>query len=307
MPPLGNVTDMATFSAFMEVGINKVIKNDLPTHKKLWSAWLTEKQATEYTEDYDAITGFGAMPEKPVGDVFVVDRPLKGTAKTFPLKPYGIGFVAEYELVRWDKYRIFGKMASRMLTSATDRKNVLGYSILNNGFLTTNSVYTVYNGEALFDATHELLRGGTAANAPAAAVALSYLGVQEMLIDFKVLPNEDGLYIHLEPKKLIVPPQKDWIVRTLLQSAYRPDNANRSKNTLEDEGLTYHCAPYLSSGDAWFATADKDQLEISFDVGDDNKVRRDFQFSTWNNVFSLYASYRVCVYTWYGTWGTTGV
>jgi hypothetical protein len=52
--------------------------------------------------------------------------------------------------------------------------------------------------------------------------------------------------------------------------------------------------------------ADKSKLEMSFDTGDALTFRRDFQMSTWNNVFSMYASYRVAVLHWYGFWGTTG-
>jgi hypothetical protein len=306
MPQVGNVTQMMQYSAILALGLSRVFKDDIPTHKKLYTAWLAERSAKEWVEDELITTGFGPMPPKPVGSPFIVDKPFISNPKDYTMVPHGLGFVAEYELFRWDKYAVFTDMTKKLTRSGTDRKNILGYSPLNNGFSTADPVYTTYNGEALFDSTHQLLRGGTAKNAPSGVTGLSYLGIQEGLSDFMMLTNEDGIFIILEPSLLICHPTMAWVASTLLESKFRPDNANQAKNTLSDAGLTYHTSPYLTSTTAWFLMANKEKLEIRLHIGDDLMFRRDFQMSTWNNVIAMYASFRLAVLHWYGTWGSAG-
>src|SRR5688572_25918709 len=138
MPQVGNVTQMIQYSALLALGLSRVFKDDIPTHKKLYTAWLAERSAKEFTEDELITTGFGPMPAKPVGSPYIVDKPFISNPKEYPMVPYGLGFVAEYELFRWDKYSVFTDMTKKLTRSGTDRKNILGYSPLNNGFSTAD-------------------------------------------------------------------------------------------------------------------------------------------------------------------------
>lgn len=308
MPNVGNVAQMQQYSALLEIGLSRVFKDDIPTHKKLYSSWLTEKSAQEFTEDELVMGGFGTVPVKPIGGIFTIDKPFIGSPKNYSIVPYGLGFTAEYELFRWDKYGCFTNMTRKLSRSGTDRKNILAYSLLNNSFSTSDSVYTTHNGEALCETTHQLLRSGTAKNAPAVAAALSYLSLQEAITDFMTLTNEDQIYINLEPAKLICHPSNAWVAETLLMSQYRPDNANMARNTLSAKGLDYDTSPYLTSTTAFWVLADKSRLaeSMSFHIGDDWMFRRDFDHSTWNNVFTMYGSFRLAVLHFYGIWGSQG-
>ena len=58
------VTPLGDFAVLLELGLSRVFKESLPTHKTTYGAWLMSKQAKEWTEDEDLVTGFGAMPEK---------------------------------------------------------------------------------------------------------------------------------------------------------------------------------------------------------------------------------------------------
>ena len=307
MPVIGSVAQMNEFSALLELRLSRVFQDDLPTHPKLYPAWLTEKTVTRYVDRDRMATGFGPMPEKPPGNPIVVDKPYLGAEKSYTMKPYALGFVAEYELIRWDKFGVFADITRKLSRSGTDRKNVVTYAILNNAFSTADSIYTTWNGEALCETTHQLLRGGTAKNAPTVAVGLSYLGMQEAITDYMLLPNEDGLYIVLSPKTVICHPSKAWVAKTLLKSTKRPGTADNDTNTLEGE-FDYHTAPFLTDTDAWFLAADKRRLSESMrlELGDDLMFRQDYQISTWNRVYSMYASFRVAVSYWMGLWGSQG-
>jgi hypothetical protein len=302
------VTRLQDFTPLIEVGLSRVFKEALPTYPLIYKKWLATVQAKEWIEDEDLVTGFGAMPEKPIGNPFTTDSPKIGTVKQYTMKAYGLGFVIEHELRKWDKYSVFGRITRKLAWSGQDRKNITAYAILNNGFSTADAVYTTYASEALFSTSHALLRGGTAKNAPTTAVAVSYLGLQEAMTDFRLLTNEDGLYIMLSPECLIVHPSKAWIAETQLQSQYRTGNANMEKNTLSGK-LKIHDSPYLTSQTAYFVLSSKQLLRdnaMSFHMGEDLSMRRDYERSTWNLTFQMYGSWRVAVYHWYGTWGSQG-
>lgn len=302
----GNVARMQEFSALLELGLSQVFKDDLPTHPRLFNAWLATKRAKEFTEDKLVVTGLQSMPTKDIGGVVTTDKPFISSPKDYDLVPHALGFVGEYELIRWDKYGVFSKITKMLTRSATDRFNVYTYAILNNSFSSSDSKYTTYASEAICSTSHTLLRGGTASNRPSTEVGITFLGAQQAITDYRTLVNEDSLYIILAPKLLVCHPSQEWKAKELFKSEYRPDNANMAYNSLREGGLSIHSSPYLTNTGYWWMLADKKKLEICFSTGDEPQFRRDFQMSTWNNVFSVYASFRVEVLHWYGVWGTTG-
>jgi len=307
---MGNPARLQEFADLLEVGLSKVFKDTLPTHELTYKAWLKERKAKEWIEDELMTTGFGAMPVKAVGGPFTLDKPFITDPKTYELVAYGLAFTIEYELMRWDRYKVFIGITKKLARSGADRKNLLAYSILNNSFSTADPVYTTYSNEALISATHALQRGGTAKNAPSSAVGLSYLGIQEALTDFMLAKNEDGLFVRLAASLLVCAPAKRWVAQTILKSEYRHDNANQEKNTLTGALEGPHSSPYLTNENYWWVLSSKDvlleQSGICLDIGDDLEFRRDYEHSTWNRSYSMYGSFRDRVFHWYGTWGTTG-
>jgi hypothetical protein len=308
---MANPARLSAFAALLEYGLSKVFKDTLPTHPLLYKPWLKERKAKEWIEDELMTTGFGAMPEKTVGGVFSLDKPFITDPKDHTLKAYGLAFSIEYELMRWDRYQVFVNVTKKLTRSGVDRKNLLAFSILNNSMNSgAGAEYKTYASEILCTTAHALQRGGTAKNAPSAAVGVSYLGMQEAITDFQLLPNEDGLFIRLSPKHVICAPAKVWVAETVLGSQYRHDNANQEKNTLKGQLEGPITAPYLTNENYWWVTAGPstllDEAGISLDIGDDLEFRRDYQISTWNRTYSMYGSFRPRVFHWYGTWGTTG-
>lgn len=299
-----NVAQASEFSDLLEVGLSDVYEDSLPTHPKLYAKWLAVKKAKEFVEDELVVTGFGPMPAKDIGGVILTDKPYISSPKDFTLQPFALGFVAEYELIRWDKYDVFGDMTRELARSAVDRCNILAHSPFNFGFSTADPTYTVYNGEPLFSNAHVLLGGGTTKNRPDSDVALSYLALQQARVDLSLLKNERGLFVRTTPKNLLVHPAKEWIAETLIHSTKRPGTADNDKNTLPS--FSINATPYLLSEEAFFLLAEKGQLRVRFRVGDEPMFRKDFDLSTWNSVFSSYQSIGIAVLHYQGTWGSTG-
>lgn len=307
---MADVARLQEFTALLEFGLSNVFKDTLPTHDLSYKSWLAERQAQEWIEDELKVTGFGPMPMKTIGGPFTLDKPFIGSEKEHTLVPYGLAFTIEYEMMRWDLYKVFINITRKLARSGVDRKNILGWSILNNSLTTSDAVYQTYQSQTLCNTAHTLQRGGTIANRPAAATGLSYLGIQAGVTDFMNMVNEDGLYIQLEPEKLVCHTSKKWIGRTILGSDYRHDTANQELNTLKGDISGPVCSPYLSSTTAWWLLSSKSILKseagICFDIGDDLEFRRDYQISTWNRTFTMYGSFRPRIFTFYGVWGTAG-
>lgn len=304
----GDIARLQDYYDLMEIGLSQVLVQELKNHEELYPAWLATTNAKEWVEDELVMSGFGAMPQKTVGGGISTDKPQIGTKKDFTLVPYALGFVAEYELLRWDQYARFKNITKQLAIAGKDRKNLLAYAIPNNAFSTANPIYTTHRSEALCSNSHALLRGiGTGKNAPSTAIDLTYLGLQEARTDFRKTVDEDGRYTILMACCLMVAPEKEWVAETLVGSDYRPDNANMALNTVKGK-MKVHSAPYLTSANAWFVLASKDRLKpnMSFVVGDDLEFRKAFDPSTLNAIFSMYASFRIRVLTWPGFWGSQG-
>ena len=122
---MGNPARLQEFADLLEVGLSKVFKDTLPTHELTYKAWLKERKAKEWIEDELMTTGFGAMPVKAVGGPFTLDKPFITDPKTYELVAYGLAFTIEYELMRWDRYKVFIGITKKLARSGADRKNLL--------------------------------------------------------------------------------------------------------------------------------------------------------------------------------------
>ncbi len=308
MPQFANAAQAEEFSDYLKTGLDDIFEDSLPTQDKLYRGWLSESDANEFREDAIVITGLGTMPTKDIGGDITVDKPITSSQKLYTLRTYALGYVAEYELVRWDRYDIFDEMEDELAKSAVDRCNIQATAILNNAFSTADARYTTYSGEALADATHVLLGGGTTKNRSTTNAALSYAALQEARTDFMVLQNERGLFIRLKPRNLVVHPANEWWAQTLMQSVLRPETADNDKNVIQGNYRIYGDNPYLTSEDAWFMLSEKGKLNRSmrFRIGDQPTVRHDFDHSTYNSVRSAYQSNRVEVIHYQGLWASDG-
>lgn len=308
MPQFSNAAQAEEFSAFLKTGLDDVFEDQLPTHDKLYRGYVLESAADEFKEDAIVVTGLGTMPTKPIGGDITTDKPYVSSEKVYTLATYALGYVAEYELVRWDKYDVFDSMEDELAKSAVDRCNIQVTSIFNNAFSTADSVYTTYSSEALGSTTHSLLGGGTTSNRSDTDAALSYAGLQEARTDFLKMQNERGLYVRLKPKNLIVEPSNEWWAQTLMKSTGRPETADNDINVLKGDYQVFGDNPYLTSTTAWFVTSDKKTLgkAFRFRIGDKPMTRHDFDHSTYNSVRSCYQSNRVEVLHYQGLWASQG-
>lgn len=293
------------FREAMALGLSQVFEDDLKQHPKSYSAFLKESTAKEWFETDWSVSGLGSMPEKGIGEAVSTDKIFKGPTKQYDLTPYALGVTIEYEAMRWELYGIFESLPRELARSAVERYNLVGHSVLNNSFLAPNSKYQTHQSENLVSTTHTRLDGGTWTNRSATDVGLSYLGIQEALIDFAKLVNERGRFGQLTPTKLITSVEQEWIARTILQSQYRVGNANEEVNLLKGM-FDLYVSPYLTNPTWWWLQSSKDSIRMKMRIGDRPKMEKDNDIRTKNILMHVYTSFGLAIFDSKGLWGSQG-
>jgi phage major head subunit gpT-like protein len=135
-------------------------------------------------------------------------------------------------------------------------KQVKAASILNNGFSTS---YAGGDGVALFSTAHPLTSGGTNSNRPATAADLNETSLEAAVIQIAGWTDERGLLIAAKPRKLVVPPQLQFVATRLLETNLRVGTTDNDINALKNNGSIpegYTVNNYLTDSSAWFLCTD---------------------------------------------------
>jgi hypothetical protein len=289
-----------------EVGLNQVYKDTLPLHPQQYKTWLREETATEFYKTDYAASGLGVMPEKQPGQRFAMDRPKFSPTKQHVMRTYGLSLVIQYEVMRWDLYKVFKPVTMQLAKSAQTRYDLVAFGLLNNGFSTANSAYLDYRGDAICATSHSRLDGGTWKNRPTQDMGLSMNALQTATTDMKKTPNDRGLYTTLIPRLLITAVENEWIAKVLLKSATNPENANQAHSPVTDYNLKHLPSVYITTPTAWFLCADKEIYKICMALGDSPDLMMDSEPGTRNRIYTSYCSFRLEVFDGKGIYGSTG-
>lgn len=296
----------ATDAALMELGLTDVYKDKLTNTEQTWKSWLKSHTAERYVDYVKGTSGLGAFTEKPPGSAFQTDRIYTGAQKSFTLVPYGLAITLQHEALRWEFYGVYKELGASLADTAFNRYEVVAYDAFNKAFVTTDSVYTQYNGEALCATAHVRLDGGTWQNRPTGDDALSMEGLQAAWEQIRKLVNDRGFYLNMKPRKLVVPTELAWLANTLLRSDYNPDNANMAFNNAKGMGLSILDTNYITDENFWFVLCDKDSYKISMGLGESPDLVKSVIPATRSVMYTSYCSFRFEAYEGKGIWGSRG-
>lgn len=304
MPAFASIHEKSAYAEAFEFGLSEVFDGEMKLLPKTYSAWLLEKTAEAYTETTWQNSGLGVMPEKGLGEVIETDKLIKGPTKDHGMQPYALGVVIEYEAYRWDLYGIFENLMKQLAATAVDRYNLVAYRAFVEAFSTSLSKYQTFQGEPLCSTTHTRLDGGTWSNQ--STTGLSYLGIQEALIDLRKTVDDRGRYIRLDPTMVIVPVELEWVADTLLNSERRPSTADNDKNTLSLRKI--HSSPYITQPTYWFVHCGKSAMRncLWMRMGDSPVMDFDHDAKTMNRLGTAYCSFEFASQDSRGLWGSTG-
>jgi len=149
----------------------------------------------------------------------------------------------------------FPMMVMSLKKSMAQAKEILGASVLNNGF---NNAYPIGDGQALYSTAHPI-DGNTVANTPAVAADLNEASLEAAIIAIQQFKDQAGLIVMTKPEKMIVPPQGQFVAERLLGSAFRTNTANNDISAVYNVSSVpkgYRTNQFLTIPNSWFIVTD---------------------------------------------------
>ncbi len=214
-------------------------------------------------EQTTEVTGFGQMSVVPETMPVPYTDPLPGLSKTYLTAQYGMGFKVSRLAKDDDRHGTVAKFAGSLGKSAAETKEVVHANVFNTGFTATVGP----DGKALFDTAHPLMGGGTRSNRAAAASDPDGTSLGLALTDMRKMRDHNGKKLRIPTKKLILPPDLEFIGVQLLGGREDPSTANRALNPFMlrsgmpnlTEVMVWD---YLTDPHAWFLEGDVSDTEL---------------------------------------------
>ena len=271
-------------------------------HKEIYETETSERSFEEETK----LAGFSAAPVKNEGAAIAYDNAQEAWTARYNHETIAMGFSITEEAMEDNLYDSLSARYTKSLARAMAfTKQVKAASILNNGF---NSAFTYGDGQALFSTAHPLISGGTNSNRPATAADLNETSLEAAVIQIAGWTDERGLLIAAKPRKLVVPPQLQFVATRLLETSLRVGTTDNDINALKNNGSIpegYTVNHFLTDTNAWFLKTDVPNGLKHF-VRVPMATSMDADFDTGNNRYKARERYSFGVSDPLGCFGSPG-
>ena len=222
-------------------------------HKEIFETETSDRSFEEETK----LSGFGSAPVKGEGSAIEYDTAQEAFTARYTHETVAMGFAITEEAVEDNLYDSLSSRYTKALARAMAyTKQVKAADILNNAF----AAGTTYgDGKSLCATDHPLVGGGTNSNEPAVAADLNETSLEAAVIQIAGWTDERGLQIASKPKKLIIPPNLQFVATRLLETEGRVGTADNDLNAIKSNGVVpggYTVNHYLTDTDNWFLTTD---------------------------------------------------
>jgi hypothetical protein len=269
-------------------------------HKEIYETETSERSFEEETK----LSGFSAAPVKNEGSAIAYDNGQEAWTARYNHETIAQGFSLTEEAIEDNLYdSLSARYTKALARSMAYTKQVKAAAVLNNGF---SSTYAGGDGQPLFSASHPLVSGGTNSNIPSTAADLNETSLENAVIQISLWTDERGLLIAAKPKKLIVPPQLQFVATRLLETSLRVGTNDNDINALKNNGSIpggHTINHFLTDPNAWFLTTDvpnglkhfervalATSMDGDFDTGNVRyKARERYSFG-WSDPLGMYGS-----------------
>ena len=222
-------------------------------HKEIYETETSERSFEEETK----LSGFSAAAVKNEGAPIQYDNAQEAFTARYTHVTIAQGFSLTEEAIEDNLYdSLSARYTKALARSMAYTKQVRAASVLNNGF---NAAFPGGDGVALFATNHPLVSGGTNSNRPTTGADLNETSLEAAVIQIAQWTDERSLLIAAKPKKLIVPPQLQFVATRLLETELRVGTTDNDINALKNNGSIpegYTVNNYLTDTNAWFLTTD---------------------------------------------------
>ena len=269
-------------------------------HKEIYETETSERSFEEETK----LSGFSAAPVKNEGSAIAYDNGQEAWTARYNHETIAMGFSLTEEAIEDNLYDSLSNRYTKALArSMAYTKQVKAASVLNNGFSNT---YPGGDGVSLFNANHPLVSGGVNSNIPSVNADLNETSLENAVIQIAAWTDERGLLIAAKPRKLIVPPQLQFVATRLLETELRVGTNDNDINAIKNNGSIpegYTINHFLTDPNAWFLTTDVPNgmkhfvrtpmstgMDGDFDTGNVRyKARERYSFG-WSDPLGMYGS-----------------
>jgi len=270
-------------------------------HKEIFEQESSDRSFEEETK----LSGFSAAPVKNEGSAIEYDSAQEAWTARYTHETIAMGFSITEEAIEDNLYDSLSSRYTKALARAMAyTKQVKAAAILNNAFSGT----TYGDGKTLCATDHPLVSGGTNSNRPAVAADLNETSLEAAVIQISQWTDERGLLIAAKPKKLIIPPQLQFVATRLLETEGRVGTADNDLNALRNNGSIpggYAINHYLTDTNAWFLMTDVPNGMKHF-VRTPMQTSMDADFDTGNSRYKARERYSFGVSDPLGIWGSPG-
>ena len=257
-------------------------------------------------EEETKLSGFGAAPVKNEGAAIAYDNAQEAWTARYNHETVSMGFSITEEAIEDNLYDSLSARYTKALARAMAyTKQVKGAAILNNAFAAAT---TYGDGQVLCSTAHPLVSGGTNSNRPTTGSDLNETSLEAAVIQIAGWTDERGLLIAAKPRKLVLPPDLQFVATRVLDSELRPNTADNDINALRTNGTIpegYTVNHYLTDTNAWFLLTDVPNGLKHF-VRTPMQTSMDADFDTGNSRYKARERYSFGVSDPLGVFGSPG-
>mgnify|MGYP003134455812 FL=1 len=286
----------------LEPGLNALFGLEYDRYENEHAEIFDTENSDRAFEEEVMLSGFAQAPVKGEGAAVAYDTAQETFTARYTHETVALAFALTEEAIEDNLYDSLSSRYTRALArSMSTTKQVKAANVLNNGFSTS---FPGGDGKPLMTTDHPSLTGGDQANEPSTAADLNETSLENALIDISAFKDERGIKINVQARKLIIPPQLQFVAERILQSPGRVNSSDNDINAMRNMGMFpegYVVNHYLTDADAFFIKTDAPNglkhfvrsplqtgMEGDFDTGNVRykaRERYSFGFSDWRGIF----------------------
>ena len=286
----------------LEPGLNALFGLEYDRYENEHTEIFDTENSDRAFEEEVMLSGFGQAPVKGEGASVTYDTAQETFTARYSHETVALAFALTEEAIEDNLYDSLSSRYTKALArSMATTKQVKAANVLNNGFSTS---FPGGDGKPLMATDHPTLSGGDQSNEPSTAADLNETSLENAMIDISQFVDERGIKVNVQARKLIIPPQLQFVAERVLKTAGRVGTSDNDINALKNMGMLpdgYVVNHYLTDTDAFFIKTDAPNglkhfvrsamstgMEGDFETGNVRykaRERYSFGFSDWRGIY----------------------
>ena len=290
----------------LEPGLNALFGLEYDRYENEHTEIFDTENSERAFEEEVMLSGFGQAPVKGEGAAVTYDTAQETFTARYSHETVALAFSLTEEAIEDNLYDSLSSRYTKALArSMATTKQVKAANVLNNGFSTS---FPGGDGKPLMTTDHPTLSGGDQSNEPSTAADLNETSLENAMIDISQFVDERGIKINVQARKLIIPPQLQFVAERVLKTPGRVGTSDNDINALSNMGMLpegYVVNHYLTDTDAFFIKTDAPNGLKHF-VRSPMSTGMEGDFETGNVRYTARARYSFGFSDWRGIYGSPG-